>query len=157
MKNIISKALVVLALGDVTAFAADNANQQLHFQVQPFVNITLADASLNLVISSIPLGGQGEATASSSYALVNNKLDQKITASLDSAMPTATTLSLTAGAPAGATAAGAVTLSATAVDVASNVDRVNESGISLAYTFNATEAAATDAFVRTVTYTVLAM
>lgn len=157
MKNIISKALVVLALSGISAFAADNANQQLNFQVQPFVNITLADASLSLTISSIPLGGQGEATASSSYALVNNKLDQKITASLDSAMPAATTLELTAAAPTGAKAAGAVRLSDKAVDIASDVDRVNESGLALGYSFKATEQAATDAFVRTVTYTVLAM
>jgi len=157
MKNIIIKALVVAALGSTAAIAADNANQKLTFQVRPFVNITLADASLNLTISSIPLGGFGEATASSSYALVNNKLDQKITASLDSEMPEATTLELKADAPKGAKAAGVVTLSPKAVDIASGVDRVNEGGLSLGYAFKATEQAATEAFVRTVTYTVVAM
>ena len=157
MKNIISKALVILTLGSTAAFAADNANQKLNFQVQPFVNITLAEASLSLTILSIPLGGQGEATASSSYALVNNKLDQKITASLDSDMPKDTTLELKAAAPTGASAAGVVTLSEKAVDIASNVDRVNEARLALGYSFKATEQADTEAFVRTVTYTVLAM
>jgi len=155
MKHILSKALVVLALGSASTFAADNANQKLNFQVQPFVNITLADASLNLVISSIPLGGQGEATASSSYALVNNKAGQKITASLDSDMPAATALQLTAAAPTGAKAAGAVTLSAKAVNIASDVSNVNQSGLGLAYSFKASEQASTAAFVRTVTYTVI--
>ena len=84
-------------------------------------------------------------------------LDQKITASLDSDMPKATTLELNAAAPTGANAAGAVLLSKKAVDIASNVDRVNEAGLALGYSFKATEQAAPEAFVRTVTYTVLAM
>ena len=157
MKSIINKALIVLALGSASAFAADNANQRLNFQVQSFVNITLADATLNLVISSIPFGGQGEATASSSYALVNNKPGQKITASLDSNMPAATSLQLTAAAPTGATAAGAVSLSSTPATIATGVNNVNQSGLGLAYSFKASEQASTAAFVRTVTYTVLSL
>jgi hypothetical protein len=157
MKNIIKSTLAMLAISAASAFAADSANQQLNFEVKAFCDIQLADKALNLVISSIPLGGQGEATAASSYSLVNNKLDQKITASLDSDMPSDTTLTLDAGAPKNAAAVGAVTLSAKAVDVATKVNRVNESGIALNYTFNATEQASTEPFVRTVTYTVIAM
>lgn len=66
------------------------------------MDIQLADGTLALVIDRIPLGGIGEAKAKSTYSLVNNKHNQKITASLDAAMPSETKLTLVASAPKGA-------------------------------------------------------
>lgn len=157
MKSITLKSLFVLAASGSVALAADNAVQRLNFQVRPFVDIQLADASVSLVIDSIALGGIGKATASSAYSLVNNKLNQKITASLDARMPQETKLQLVAAAPDGAQASGDVDLSDKAVDIALKVNQVNQSDLALEYTFTATEKAATEPFVRTVTYTVVEM
>lgn len=157
MKNTILKSLVVLALSSGAVYAADTALQRLNFQVRPFVDIQVADESLALVIDNIALGGIGKASAQSSYSLVNNKKGQKITASLDAPMPEETQLILVAAAPEGATAVGEVGLTERAVDIAVKVDAANEAGLSLDYTFTASEKAATEPFVRTVTYTVVEM
>jgi len=156
LNTIIRTVAGVLLLASLTAFAADNANQKLNFQVQPFVNITVADASLTLVITSIPQGNQGEATASSSYALVNNVPGKKITANLDTDMPQATTLWLAAEEPTVSRPLGSkINLSTNPKTVAREVGSVNQAGFGLYYSFKATEFASTSPFVRTVTYTVL--
>lgn len=157
MKNNLLKSVLVLLASGASALAADTAVQRLSFQVRPFVDIQLADSTLALVIDRIPLGETGEAKAKSNYSLVNNKTNQKITASLDKDMPAETKLTLVAAAPKGADAAGDVELSGKAVDIATKVNQVNEAGIALEYTFVATEQASTEAFVRTVTYTVVEM
>ena len=66
---------------------------------------------------------------------------QKITAQLDSPMPTGTTLTISLVAPSGATSLGAVSLDATARDVVVNIDKENGSSYSITYTFTATVAA----------------
>lgn len=157
MKSITYKSLFVLAASGTVALAADTAVQRLNFQVRPFVDIQLADTSVSLVIDSIELGGIGKATASSAYSLVNNKPNQKITASLDARMPQETKLQLVAAAPSGAQASGDVDLSDKAVDIALKVNPVNQSDLALEYTFTASEKASTEPFVRTVTYTVVEM
>lgn len=137
----------------MSAFAADNANQKLNLQVQPFVNITLANASLTL---DIPQGNLGEATASSSYALVNNVPGKKITANLDTDMPQSTSLSLTAQEPTASRALGStINLSMNPKTVARAIGIVNQAGFGLYYTFKVNAYASTSPFVRTVTYTVL--
>lgn len=156
LKNTIRTATVLISLASLTAFAADRADQKLNLQVQPFVNITVADASLNLVITSIPQGNQGEATASSSYALVNNVPGKKITANLDTDMPHATMLWVTAEEPTVSRPLGSkINLSTSPKTVAREVGSVNQAGFGLYYSFKATEFASTSPFVRTVTYTVL--
>lgn len=157
MTKTLLRSFVALTLGSTALLAADSANQQLKFQVRPFVDIQVADESLDLVISNIPLGGEGSANAKSSYSLVNNKRNQKITASLDSDMPADTQLKLKAAAPKGAEGSSELTLSKNAVELARKVDQVNETGLELAYLFTASEKADTQPFVRTVTYTVVEM
>lgn len=157
MKNNLLKSLVLVLATGSSALAADTAVQRLSFQVRPFVDIQLADATLALVIDRIPLGETAEVKAKSTYSLVNNKTNQKITASLDADMPAETKLTLMAAAPKGAAASGVVELSGKAVDIAAKVNQVNEAGIALEYTFSANEQASTEAFVRTVTYTVVEM
>lgn len=147
---------VILSLACVAAFAADSNNQKLNSHVQPFVNLTVADASLSLVITSIPQGNQGDATATSSYALVNNVPGKKVTANLDTDMPQATTLWLTAEEPTVSRPLGSkINLSTNPKTIAREVGSVNQSGFALIYSFKATEFASTSPFVRTVTYTVL--
>lgn len=157
MKHRIVKSLALVMVSGSAALGADSAVQRLNFQVRPFVDIQVADQSLALTIDSIPLGGEGKATAKSTYSLVNNKVNQKVTANLDSRMPEATTLVLDAAAPKGAVAVGDVVLTEKAVDIATKVNQVNEAGLNLEYTFTATEKAGTEPFVRTVTYTVVEM
>ena len=157
MKNTLIKSLVLVAASGTAVLAADTAVQRLNFHVRPFVDIQVADQALSLVIDNIELGGIGKATASSSYSLVNNKVNQKITANLDAKMPTETKLQLVAAAPKGAQSAGDVELTDKAVDVATKVDQVNEGRLALGYTFTASEKAGTEPFVRTVTYTVVEM
>ncbi|MBL9127664.1 MAG: hypothetical protein JNL97_08455 [Verrucomicrobiales bacterium] len=157
MNHTTLKTLAILAASGSLALAADTAVQRLNFQIRPFVDIQVADTALSLVIDNIALGGIGKATASSSYSLVNNKTNQKITASLDARMPQETKLQLVAAAPSGAQSSGDVELSDKAVDIAVKVNQVNQKDLNLAYTFTASEKAGTEPFVRTVTYTVVEM
>ena len=157
MKLTTLKSIAALLVTGTAAFAADTAVQRLNFQVRPFVDIQVADKSLALIIDSIPLGGVGKVQAKSSYSLVNNKVNQKITASLDAAMPDETRLELSAEAPKGAYKVGGVELGEKAVDVALKVNQTNEDDIALEYSFTATEKAGTEPFSRTVTYTVVEM
>jgi hypothetical protein len=122
------------------------------------VNEISVSGSPSLVISAATAGsGLTSASASGTYAITTNETDRKITAEIDSDMPSGVTLSVSLAAPSGATSAGAVTLSSTAVDVVTGVSTVNQSGLNITYGLSATvSAGVVSAGNRTVTYTITA-
>lgn len=147
-------AASVLAAG---AAAAQTATQTVSYEVAAVDQISVS-GSPSLVVNSATAGSAlTSASASATYAITTNGDGRKITASIDSDMPTGVTLTVSMGAPTGATSAGAVTLSTTSQDVVTGISTVNESGLSITYGLSATVAAGVvPAANKTVTYTITA-
>lgn len=147
-------AVSVLAARDASA---QTATQTVSYEVTAVDQISVSGAP-SLVVNAATAGNAlTAATASGTYAVTTNGSDRKITASVDSNLPTGVTLTVTLGAPTGATSAGAVTLSTTAQDVVTGISTVNESGLSIDYGLSASiTAGVVPAGNRTVTYTVTA-
>lgn len=147
-------ALVALSAGNA---AAQQATQDVSFEVQA-INQLAFTGSPSLVISTATAGSAPtSATANASYAITTNESNRKITAAINSNMPSGTTLSVSLAAPSGGSSAGAVSLSTTAQDVVTGVSTANASGLSVTYTLQATAAAGVVAAgTRTVTYTIVA-
>lgn len=147
-------ALVALSAGKA---AAQQATQDVSFEVQA-INQLAFTGSPSLVISTATAGSAPTSvTANATYAITTNETNRKITAGINSNMPSGTTLSVSLAAPSGGSSAGAVSLSTTAVDVVTGVSTANASGLSVTYTLQATAAAGVvPAGTRTVTYTIVA-
>ena len=147
-------AVSVLAARDASA---QTATQTVSYEVAAVDQISVS-GSPSLVVNAATAGNAlTSATASGTYAVTTNGADRKITASIDSNLPTGVTLTVTLGAPTGATSAGAVTLGTTAQDVVTGISTVNESGLAIDYGLSASiTAGVVPAGNRTVTYTVTA-
>jgi hypothetical protein len=147
-------AASVLAAKDASA---QTATQTVSYEVAAVDQISVS-GSPSLVVNSATAGSAlNSATASGTYAVTTNGTDRKITASIDSDMPTGVTLTVALGAPTGATSAGTVTLSTTAQDVVTGITTVNESGLSIGYGLSAAiTAGVVPAGNKTVTYTITA-
>ena len=145
--------LFALALiASSTAFAQSNvATQQVSINVSE-IAIIAVQGSVSMTINQATAGQTPDAaTASATYAVTTNGTQKKITAELDSDMPTGLTLNATMAAPSGASSAGKTTLSSSAVDL---VTKVRGNGLSLAYEAIATVDADPENVSRTVTYTI---
>jgi len=148
--------LFALALiASSTAFAQSNvATQQVSINVSE-IAIIAVQGSVSMTINQATAGQAPDAaTASATYAVTTNGTQKKITAELDSDMPTGLTLNATMAAPSGASSAGKTTLSSSAVDLVTNVTKVRGNGLSLAYEAIATVDADPENVSRTVTYTI---
>lgn len=154
----VAAALAVAA----TVFAAKDASAQTATQTVSYevaaVDQISVSGSPSLVINTATAGSAPTSvSASGTYAVTTNGTGRKITASLDSNMPSGVTLTVALDAPTGATSAGTVTLSTTAQDVVTDITTVNESGLSIGYGLSATVAAGVvPAGNKTVTYTITA-
>ncbi|MEX2178914.1 MAG: hypothetical protein WD801_09405 [Gemmatimonadaceae bacterium] len=151
-----TRLLATLALlTAATAAQAQTATQTVTFQVDAINQIAFT-GSPSLVINSATAGSApASATASGSWAITTNQSNAKITASINSAMPSGVTLTANLAAPAGASSAGATTLGTTAVDVVTSLTQVAEGSLNVTYGLSATAAAGVVASQsRTVTYTI---
>lgn len=159
MKSLrIAAALAIVAAAfAATDASAQTATQTVSYQVAAVDQISVS-GSPSLVVNSATAGSAlNSATASGTYAVTTNGTGRKITASLDSNMPTGVTLTVALGAPTGASSSGTVTLSTTAQDVVTNITTVNESGLSISYGLSAAiTAGVVPAGNKTVTYTITA-
>lgn len=146
-----------LALVATAGNAAAQAVQTVAFEVQA-INEMAFTGTPTLTINSATAGSAPTAaTASASYAITTNETNRKITAQINSAMPTGVTLSVSLAAPSGATSAGSVVLGTTAADVVTAISTVEGSALTVTYTLQATSAAGVvPAGTRDVTYTLTA-
>lgn len=150
--------LAIAAAGfAATDASAQTATQSVSYEVAAVDQISVA-GSPSLVVNSATAGsGLTSATAAGTYAVTTNGTNRKITASIDSNMPSGVTLTVSLGAPTGATSAGTVTLSTTAQDVVTGITTVNQSGLSIGYGLAADiTAGVVPAGNKTVTYTITA-
>lgn len=158
MRNFLILAMVaLLTIAAVNAFAADNANQTITYQVQAINEISVSgNPGALIVITAVP-GSQPTAVtdATTTYAITTNIASKKITGALNTAMPANTALKVTLVAPTGGSSAGQVTLTASAQDLVTGISTLAESGLAISYEFSATLAAGVVASAqKTVTLTV---
>lgn len=153
LKYTAAAALLVPAFAGTAA--AQTATQSVSYEVQA-INQVSVTGSPSLVISTATAGSAPtSASASGSYAITTNETGKKITAQIDSDMPTGVTLTVSLAAPGAAASAGAVVLSTTPVDAVTGISTVSQSGLSVGYGLSATVAAGVvPAGSRTVTYTI---
>lgn len=150
-------AIAASAFAVQDASAQQTAQQVVSYEVAAVDQITVS-GSPSLVINSATAGSTlNSASASGTYAVTTNGANRKITAAIDTNMPTGVTLTVSLGAPTGATSAGTVTLNNVAQDVVTGISTVNQSGLSISYGLSATiSAGVVPAGNKTVTYTITA-
>jgi hypothetical protein len=150
-----------LTIALCSAFAvraqAQTATQEISYEVQAINKIEVSGSPTLVITTAIAGSAPTSVTANATYAITTNEENRKITAQLDSDMPSGVALSLAMAAPSNATSAGAQTLSSTAADMVTGVSLLNASGLDLTYTLSATAAAGVvPSGTRTVTFTVAA-
>ena len=147
-------ALILMTLA--VAGTASAQTQTVTFAVNAINQIALT-GSPSLTISTAVAGNNPSSAtdASATWAVTTNQSGAKVTASLDSDMPSGLTLSVDLAAPAGGTSAGSTALSSSAVDLVTGITKVAATGLGVTYTLDATAAAGVIASSsRVVTYTV---
>ncbi len=152
----LAMALVVFGFGAMAQAVDPTAEQTVTFEVQA-TNAISVSGSPTLTISTATAGSQPTDYTDSStakYNITTNETGKKITAKIDSNMPTGTTLKVNLTAPSTGTSAGAQELTETAIDVVTGIGQVAESNLPITYTFSATvSAGVVTSSTRTVTFT----
>jgi hypothetical protein len=149
----------VMVLGAAFQSAqAQTATQTVRFQVIPMSRIAVSGASASLVVSSAAPGAAPTSASmgGSSYGITTNETNQKITAALDSPMPSGMTLTVSLAAPSGAASAGSMTLGTSSADVVTGISTVSASALPITYTLSASSTAPVAPGTRTVTFTIAA-
>jgi hypothetical protein len=157
MSNRIARSAAALALMTlVVAGTAGAQSQTINFSVAAINQVAVSGTVTLDVTTAVAGGNPTQATDNAStWAVTTNQSGAKVSASLDSDMPAGLTLQVSLGAPAGATSAGAKTLSSASVDLVTGVTQVAASGLSMNYTLDAALSAGVVASgTRTVTYTI---
>lgn len=126
--------------------------------VAPINELAISGASTTLAITSATAGTAPVDAESKglTYAITTNQTNKKITGSLDSNMPSGTTLQLVLNAPSGATSSGSQALSTTDISLVTGISHLAQAGLGMTLNFGATPAAGViSSFNRTVTLTLL--
>ena len=153
------RILAGLALLTTASTASAQVTQDVTIAVNAISQIAVTGGAQSLTISTATAGSPlTNASATVSWAVTTNQLNQKVSASVDQALPAGVTLSVQLEAPtAGGLSTGPNPLSTTAADLVTGISTLAESGLDLTYTLAATLAAGTVASTtRTVTYTITA-
>lgn len=159
MHRRLGNLLTVLAIGAVADVSnAQTATQVVRFQVNAVNQIAVSGNPAPLVISTATAGSAPTSVSASgtNYAITTNEANQKITASLDQALPTGVMLEVTLAAPGGASSAGPVSLSTGGADVVTGISGTSASSLPITYRLSATTAVQmTSPTARTVTFTIV--
>ena len=148
----------LIALG-VTAYAGPTATQTVTYEVSAINELSVSAATASLTVNSATAGSAPSAVTDSTttYAVTTNETNRKITGSINSNMGSGVTLSVTLGAPTGATSTGKQALSTVAADLVTGISALNETGKSITYELAATTAAGVvPSATKTVTLTITA-
>ena len=153
-RSVLVSGLLVLAAA--ASAAAQTAPQTVTFQVDAVNQIAVTGSPTMAIAAAVPGNPPTSVTSSgNTWSVTTNQSTAKITASLGSAMPAGLTLSANLGAPAGATSAGLIALSTSAVDIVTGITKLNSAGLTLSYQLDATTAAGViTSTTRVVTYTI---
>lgn len=158
--NQLLAALVIAGLGATAAFAGNQAQQTITYEVQAINELSVSSGTVGLVVNAATAGQAPNVATDSSttYAITTNETGRKITGALNTAMPSGVTLSVNLQAPEVAgTSAGKQELGTTAVDLVNGIATLNQAGLGIAYELKATSAAGVVAqATKTVTFTITA-
>lgn len=158
MKTYVSLLFVALLAVSAAVWAGNSTTQTVTFEVQAINEISVSGDPAKLTINTATAGAEPDAVsdASTTYDLTTNATGKKITAVLNAAMPADVTLTINMVAPAGATSAGAVTLTNVAVDAVTDITEVTASNKTITYGMSALVTAGIVANdTRTVTLTIV--
>lgn len=148
---ILTMALVLGVYG--VAHADTTATQSVSFEVAAINEISVS-GSPTLTVDTATNGVIEPAEDTATYNITTNTTGKKITAMIDSAMPTGLTLKVKLDAPTTeATSLGDVELDTSANDVVTGISKVAASGLTITYTLEATAEAEVGSGSRTVTFT----
>jgi hypothetical protein len=145
-----------LALMGAGTVAAQSATQVVTFRVEAIEQVSV-QGTPSLTISTAAAGSAPTSvtTTDNSWNVTTNLTGAKVTASLESDMPSGVTLSVNLTAPAGATSAGLTVLGSSPVDVVTNVSKLTATQLPLMYKLQATpKAGVVTAGTRVVTFTI---
>jgi hypothetical protein len=151
-------AAVTAALGLATAPAgAQTATQTVQFQVNAVNQIAVTGNPAPLAITTATAGSAltSATSAGTSYAITTNEANQKITASIDQAMPAGVTLEVRLGAPSGALSTGSMPLGTSSADLVTGISATAASSLPITYRLNASTTVQMGPTSRTVTFTIV--
>jgi hypothetical protein len=132
---------VCLTLTASLAFAANSDTITVNYEVQAINELNIDDASVTLTITTATPGQDpDQVTDSATYDITTNCAAdaKKVTAAIDTDMPSGLTLKINMAAPTGGTSPGAVTLSSVAVDSLTALDAVSETNLNMTFSLDAT-------------------
>ncbi len=134
--------ITLIALLALAALPAAMATQTLSYQVAAINELTVSGSPQPLIINTADAGSEPTSVtdASTTYAITTNggNNSRKITAQLDSDMPTGLTLCITLSGPAGAdTPPTNVVLTTTPANVVICINSVAQNGLTITYTLSA--------------------
>jgi len=149
---------IAMVVTNAVVTEAQVATQVVTFQVTSVSQLSVSGNPAPLVISTANAGAAPSSvtSAGTSYAITTNEANQKITASLDQALPVGITLEVSLTPPAGASASGPVLLGTASADLVTGISTLSQSGLPISYRLSATPAVhlPTPAS-RTVTFTIV--
>lgn len=158
LRDVVVAGSVALLFAGSRDAGAQTATQVVRFQVNAVSQIAVTGSTAPLVINSATAGGSLTSVSStgSSYAITTNEQNQKITASLNEAMPSGIELEIALAAPAGAASAGNVSLGTTGADVVTGISATTATALPITYRMSATPTVQMSApAARTVTFTIV--
>ena len=135
---------IVWCLIPAHTFAAMSGTISVSLTIDPINEINIAGTALNLTVNAAVAGAQPtQVSQSTTYSISTNCAanTKKLTAAINSSMPSGLTLGLNVAAPTGAVSAGNTTITNVAADVVTGIDGVAESGIAMTFYLDATVAA----------------
>lgn len=147
----------MFALVSGTILEAQTATQTVTFSVISSSRAAIASIATPMTVRAAITNSTttSASMAGSSYAITTNELNQKISASLNEAMPSGLSLAVSLSPPAGASSRGTTRLGATAADVVTGISAANATSLPLVYTLTASNVPGRSNH-RIVTYTVTA-
>jgi len=157
--RLFTTAAIALAVISSAAQAQTSAQQTVTFSVSAINQIAVSGNPAALNVTAAPAPGSPPSSVSNNlttYSITTNETNKAITASLNSAMPNNTTLSVALAAPPLATTLGPVNLNATAQNDVTGISQLSAAGLTITYTLSDSPGAGTVASQnRTVTFTII--
>lgn len=153
----IAATMLVTVASTVASAQTNTATQTVNFSIAGIARLAFTGAPTLAITTAVPGSAPTSVSDASTatWAVTTNQTGHKVTASINSAMPLNTTLTVSLAAPTGATSTGTQTLSASAVDVVTGITKINQSSLAIVYSLSATALAnAVVSDSRTVTYTI---
>lgn len=151
--------LIAFMVMCTSAFGSINQTVSVTLVIQAINEISIVANSVTLTVNAAVAGSEPtQVSQSTTYAISTNCATnaKKLTAVINSAMPSGLTLSLNMTAPTGASSAGTKTITNVATDVVTSIDGVAQSGLNMTFYLNATTAAHTvSAAAKTLTLTLV--